>query len=84
MVNGSIVLVAKCPIPGKSKTRLIPLLGPEGSSALATAMLKDILQNLTNLVRIHVLYIASHILLLAQICDYLCRNNRWHQIQPPN
>lgn len=51
MVDGSIVLVAKCPIPGKSKTRLQPLLGPEGSAALAKAMLSDILVNLTNLVR---------------------------------
>jgi hypothetical protein len=50
MVDGSIVLVAKCPIPGKSKTRLIPLLGEDGSVALAQAMLSDILTNLTALV----------------------------------
>ena len=50
MVDGCIVLVAKCPIPGKSKTRLIPLLGPQGSAALAQAMLSDMLQNLTELV----------------------------------
>jgi glycosyltransferase A (GT-A) superfamily protein (DUF2064 family) len=49
-INGSIVVVAKCPIPGKSKTRLIPLLGEHGSVALAKAMLSDILLNLTSMV----------------------------------
>lgn len=39
----TIVVVAKCPIPGKSKTRLQPLLGEEGSSKLAKAMLSDVL-----------------------------------------
>ena len=51
MVDGSIVLVAKSPIPGKSKTRLIPLLGPQGAAVLAEAMLSDILQSLTTVVR---------------------------------
>ena len=41
--KGAIVVVAKCPIPGKSKTRLISLLGPEGSAQLAKAMLSDVL-----------------------------------------
>jgi glycosyltransferase A (GT-A) superfamily protein (DUF2064 family) len=44
------VVVAKCPIPGKSKTRLIPLLGPEGSVVLAKAMLADVLTTLTECV----------------------------------
>jgi glycosyltransferase A (GT-A) superfamily protein (DUF2064 family) len=44
--TGVIVVVAKCPIPGKSKTRLIPLLGKEGSSKLAKAMLSDVLMTL--------------------------------------
>jgi glycosyltransferase A (GT-A) superfamily protein (DUF2064 family) len=44
----SIVVVAKCPIPGQCKTRLIPLLGPEGSAKLAKAMLSDVLVTLTN------------------------------------
>jgi glycosyltransferase A (GT-A) superfamily protein (DUF2064 family) len=44
--DGAIVVVAKCPIPGKSKTRLIPLLGPEGSARLARAMLSDVLVSL--------------------------------------
>jgi glycosyltransferase A (GT-A) superfamily protein (DUF2064 family) len=42
-LHGSIVVVAKCPIPGQSKTRLIPLLGQESSVALAQAMLSDVL-----------------------------------------
>ena len=44
--TGVIVVVAKCPIPGNSKTRLIPLLGEEGSAKLAKAMLSDILLSL--------------------------------------
>lgn len=44
---GSIVVVAKCPIPGQSKTRLIPLTGREGSSQLAEAMLADVLTSAT-------------------------------------
>jgi glycosyltransferase A (GT-A) superfamily protein (DUF2064 family) len=42
-LQGTIVVVAKCPIRGKSKTRLIPLLGQDGSVALAKAMLSDVL-----------------------------------------
>ncbi len=40
------MVVAKCPLPGKSKTRLIPLLGEDGSAKLAKAMLSDILLSL--------------------------------------
>lgn len=39
----SIVVVAKAPLPGRSKTRLIPLLGEEGSVQVAEAMLSDVL-----------------------------------------
>ncbi|VEU35306.1 unnamed protein product [Pseudo-nitzschia multistriata] len=45
-VRGSIVVVAKCPIPGKSKTRLIPLMGEEGSVRMAKAMLSDVLKTI--------------------------------------
>ena len=45
-VKGSIVVVAKCPIPGKSKTRLIPLLGEEGSVRLARGMLSDVIKTI--------------------------------------
>jgi hypothetical protein len=41
--SGVIVIVAKCPIKGKSKTRLMPLLGEQGSVDLARAMLSDVL-----------------------------------------
>jgi len=44
--EGSIVVFAKCPIPGKSKTRLIPLLGEEGSVRLAKGMLSDVLKTI--------------------------------------
>ena len=38
---------AKCPIPGRSKTRIAPLVGENGAACLATAMLSDILVSLT-------------------------------------
>jgi hypothetical protein len=44
--DGAIVVVAKCPIGGKSKTRLIPLLGEDGSANLARCMLSDVLLTL--------------------------------------
>lgn len=45
-VGGAIVVFAKCPIAGASKTRLAPLLGAEGAAALAQAMLSDVLVSL--------------------------------------
>lgn len=46
-VGGAVVVFAKCPIAGASKTRLTPLLGPEGAALLAKAMLSDILVSLS-------------------------------------
>lgn len=46
-VGGAIVVVAKCPRSGHSKTRLTPLLGTEGAAALAQAMLSDVLVSLS-------------------------------------
>jgi hypothetical protein len=48
--NGAIAVIAKCPMAGKSKTRLIPLLGEQGSAALARAMLSDVLTSLSRCV----------------------------------
>lgn len=39
----SLLVIAKEPLPGKAKTRLIPDLGPDGAAALATACLADTL-----------------------------------------
>ena len=49
-VGGAIVVFAKCPTPGASKTRLAPLLGDDGAASLARAMLKDILVKLSDCV----------------------------------
>ena len=48
-MEGCIVVVAKCPLPGTSKTRLAPLLGSEGAASLAKAMLSDVLVSLSPL-----------------------------------
>lgn len=39
-----VVVIAKVPTPGRSKTRLIPALGAEGAAALAAAMSADVLR----------------------------------------
>ncbi len=51
-VGGAIVLFAKCPIPGASKTRLSPLLGHEGSALLAKGMLSDVIITISESVRV--------------------------------
>ncbi len=38
-----IVVMAKVPVPGRVKTRMIPLLGAEGAAALARAMAADVI-----------------------------------------
>ena len=52
MAAGSIVVVAKCPIPGKTKTRLIPLLTEDGAARLSKAMLSDVLSSISSYVRV--------------------------------
>lgn len=39
------LVVAKAPVPGRVKTRLVPLLGEEGAAALSRAMLLDTLES---------------------------------------
>ena len=51
--RGAIVVVAKCPMPGKCKTRLGPFLGEEGAALLARGMLSDVLVTLTESVRFY-------------------------------
>ena len=48
--RGAIVVVAKCPSPGTSKTRLAGLLGNDGSAELAKAMLCDVLMTISHCV----------------------------------
>ena len=47
----SIVVVAKAPVAGQCKTRLIPEFGKVGSARLARAMLLDVLTTLSECVR---------------------------------
>lgn len=46
-----VVVVAKCPIPGSSKTRLHKLLGEKGAAKLAGAMLSDVLTTISQVTR---------------------------------
>ncbi|HEX2389374.1 MAG TPA: hypothetical protein VHI96_09685, partial [Solirubrobacterales bacterium] len=39
----SLIVIAKAPLPGFAKTRLIPDLGPDGAAAVAAASLADTL-----------------------------------------
>lgn len=52
--GGAIVVIAKCPIPGKCKTRLAACLGDEKAALLARAMLSDVLVTLTKSVRTYI------------------------------
>lgn len=40
----SLLVFAKAPLPGQVKTRLTPVLGPDGAARLATRMLEDTLR----------------------------------------
>jgi hypothetical protein len=43
-VNARIIVFAKAPVPGRTKTRLIPALGAEGAARLQAALLEDALR----------------------------------------
>jgi rSAM/selenodomain-associated transferase 1 len=47
----AIAVMAKAPVPGLSKTRLIPLLGPEDAAALSAAFLRDVTENVRDAAR---------------------------------
>ncbi len=40
--TAALGIICKTPIPGKSKTRMIPLLGPSGAAELAGCFLRDV------------------------------------------
>jgi rSAM/selenodomain-associated transferase 1 len=44
--TATLIVFAKYPTPGKTKTRLAPLLGAEGAALLAKTMLEDLLERL--------------------------------------
>ena len=41
-----VVVMAKAPVAGRVKTRLVPVLGAEGAARLARALLEDGLRNI--------------------------------------
>ncbi len=43
VVTGTVLLVAKAPVPGRAKTRLVPSLSPDQAAALGRALLLDTL-----------------------------------------
>ncbi len=43
-MNARILVFAKAPVAGRAKTRLIPVLGPEGAARLQAALLEDALR----------------------------------------
>ena len=43
----ALLIFAKCPIPGKVKTRLIPPLSPEQAADLYRCMLSDVMAKVT-------------------------------------
>jgi hypothetical protein len=46
-MTGTLIVIAKAPAAGRSKTRLSPPLSPEGAAALAAAALEDTLEAAT-------------------------------------
>lgn len=44
MIPVRILVLAKAPVPGQAKTRLIPALGPAGAASLARRMLDHVLE----------------------------------------
>jgi hypothetical protein len=54
----SIVVVAKCPKAGSSKTRLIPALGEQGAADFAKAMMLDVLSTIAECVSVVVVVVV--------------------------
>lgn len=46
MRSAAIGIICKAPIPGRSKTRLVPILGPERAAALSRAFLVDLAETI--------------------------------------
>jgi rSAM/selenodomain-associated transferase 1 len=47
----AIAVMAKAPVPGQTKTRLVPPLDPEGAAALSAAFLRDMTENIAQAAR---------------------------------
>ncbi len=59
-VQDIILLFTKYPLAGKSKTRLIPSLGPRGAAELQREMTSKITRLLSNFSRLHSCYLEIH------------------------
>ena len=70
----AIAVFAKSPVPGRAKTRLIPLLGPRGAAALQAALISDTTAKVNRLSRR-----ASRWLFLAggDVPDFAGRRQWW-------
>ncbi|MDR0788378.1 MAG: TIGR04282 family arsenosugar biosynthesis glycosyltransferase [Gemmatimonadota bacterium] len=52
-MSTALIIFAKAPVPGHSKTRLIPALGPEGAARLAGRMLDHTIREMLQLPDMH-------------------------------
>ena len=59
-MEGAIVIFAKCPISGCSKTRLSTLLSSDGCASFAQAMLSDVLCSISQHVSFDKNYLSEY------------------------
>jgi len=60
--KGKIIVFARAPVPGKTKTRLIPALGEEGAARLHAELIHRTLEKCTTLKNVETeLWCASEI-----------------------
>lgn len=60
MISESIIIFTRYPQPGKTKTRLIPILGPEGAANLQRQMTEYTIAEVKSLLAHHPLLVEVH------------------------
>lgn len=58
--NAGLFMVTRFPQPGRTKTRLIPVLGPEGAAQLQRQMTEYLLERFQRVCRVHRLVLEVH------------------------